>query len=157
MKHLILNSPKGIDTRNDVWNLQSDINRLFDAFISPFESGNHAQIQTLMPNIDIAEMKNGYEIKAELPGMDEKDIKLSLSDGVLTISGEKREEKTDEDSDKGYFLRECSYGTFHRSVRLPDNIAQDKIEATFKQGVLDICVPKTTEAEKQIRHIDIKS
>ena len=93
-----------------------------------------------MPKLDIAEMKDKYEIKAELPGMDEKDINLSLDDGVLTISGEKKAEN--EEKEKGYYLKECSYGSFSRSVRLPENIADDKIGAHFKKGVLFIDMPK---------------
>ncbi len=155
MKHLILNNPKAIEAKNDVWSLQSDINRLFEAFANPFEHHNH--LQSLTPNVDITESKDKYEVKAELPGMDEKDISLSFADGILTISGEKKEEKESNDEEKGYFLKECSYGTFHRAIKLPDNIAEDKIEASFKQGVLDITVPKTTEMDQHIRHIDIKS
>ena len=135
MKHLILNSPKNMEVKNDVWGLQSDINRLFEAFVNPFEQTT-SDFRSLTPNVDITESKEAYEIKAEMPGMDEKAINLSFADGML---------------------KECSYGTFHRTIRLPDNIADDKIEASFKHGVLDITVPKTCDSDKCIRHIDIKS
>jgi len=156
MKHLILNSPKNMEVKNDVWGLQSDINRLFEAFVNPFEQTT-SDFRSLTPNVDITESKEAYEIKAEMPGMDEKDINLSFADGMLTISGEKKENKESKDENTGYFLKECSYGTFHRTIRLPDNIADDKIEASFKHGVLDITVPKTCDSDKCIRHIDIKS
>jgi len=138
---------------NDVWGLQSDINRLFDAFMSPFD-GTETR-HALTPKLDIAELKDKFEIKAELPGMDEKDINLSLNDGVLTISGEKKAET--EQKDKGYYLKECSYGTFSRSVRLPDNIAEDKIEANFKKGVLFIDMPKKEPQAPKARKIEISS
>ena len=88
-----------IETRTtDVWGLQSDINRLFDAFMMPFEGTGVRS--GLSPKVDVADMKDKYEIKAEMPGIDEKDIDLSMNDGVLTISGEKKM-KT-ESEDKGY-------------------------------------------------------
>jgi HSP20 family protein len=137
---------------NDVWSLQSDINHLFDAFMSPFD-GTELNRNAVSPKLDIAELKDKYEIKAELPGMDEKDINLSLEDGLLTISGEKKTET--ENKDKGYYLKECSYGTFSRSVRLPDNIADDKIAANFSKGVLTIDMPKKDEAIAKSRKISI--
>ena len=86
--------------------------------------------------------------------MDEKDINLSLEDGLLTISGEKKSEN--EEKDKGYYLKECSYGTFSRSVRLPENIADDKIEAKFKKGVLVVDMPKKTPLPPKARKIEIQ-
>lgn len=138
---------------NDVWGLQSDINRLFDAFMTPFEKTEMKS--TVSPKLDIAELKDKYEIKAELPGMDEKDINLSVEDGLLTISGEKKAET--EEKDKGYYLKECSYGSFSRSVRLPDNIADDKISAQFRKGVLFIDMPKTQPNQSKVRKIAITS
>ena len=86
--------------------------------------------------------------------MEEKDIDLSIEDGLLTISGEKKAET--EEKDKGYYLKECSYGTFSRSVRLPDNIVDDKIEAKFKKGVLTIDLPKKAIDPPKSRKIAIK-
>ena len=137
---------------SDVWGLQSDINRLFDAFMSPLDTTETRAVMS--PKLDVAELKDKFEIKAELPGMDEKDIELSLDDGLLTISGEKKAET--EEKDKGYYLKECSYGTFSRSIRLPDNIADDKIEAKFKKGVLTIDLPKKEVIPPKSRKIAIK-
>ena len=152
MSHLILRRNEMEPRTSDVWGLQSDINRLFDAFMSPIE---RSEIRSAVsPKLDIAETKDKYEIKAELPGMDEKDINLSLEDGLLTISGEKKSES--EEKDKGYYLKECSYGTFSRSVRLPENIADDKIEAKFKKGVLIVDMPKKTPLPPKARKIEIQ-
>lgn len=153
MSHLILRRNELEPRTNDVWGLQSDINRLFDAFMSPFE---RTEMKTsVSPKLDIAELKDKYEIKAELPGIDEKDINLSVEDGLLTISGEKKAET--EEKEKGYYLKECSYGTFSRSVRLPENIADDKISAQFKKGVLVIDMPKTQQIQSKARKIAISS
>lgn len=153
MSHLILRKNEMEPRTTDVWGLQSDINRLFDAFMTPFDRTEMRS--AVSPKLDIAELKDKYEIKAELPGMDEKDINLSVEDGLLTISGEKKAET--EEKDKGYYLKECSYGTFSRAVRLPDNIADDKIEAKFKKGVLVIDMPKTQPLQSKARKIEISS
>ena len=153
MSHLILRKNELEPRTNDVWGLQSDINRLFDAFMTPFERTEMKN--AVSPKLDIAELKDKYEIKAELPGIDEKDINLSVEDGLLTFSGEKKAET--EEKDKGYYLKECSYGTFSRSVRLPDNIADDKISAQFKKGVLVIDMPKTQQSQSKVRKIAISS
>ena len=153
MSHLILRKNELEPRTNDVWGLQSDINRLFDAFMSPFERTEMKN--SVSPRLDIAELKDKYEIKAELPGMDENDINLSVEDGILTISGEKKAET--EEKDKGYYLRECSYGSFSRAVRLPDNIADDKISAQFKKGVLIVDMPKTQQQQSKARKIAISS
>ena len=152
MSHLILRRNE-MEPRTDVWGLQSDINRLFDAFMSPFDGSEYKN--TVSPRLDVAELKDKYEIKAELPGMDEKDINLSVENGLLTISGEKKAET--EEKDKGYYLKECSYGSFSRSVRLPDNISEDKIGAKFKKGVLVIDMPKKEPLAPKSRKIEISS
>ena len=152
MSHYIVKRTELEPRTNDVWGLQSDINRLFDAFMSPLDTAETHS--AMVPKLDVAELKDRFEIKAELPGMEEKDIDLSIEDGLLTISGEKKAET--EEKDKGYYLKECSYGTFSRSVRLPDNIADDKIEAKFKKGVLTIDLPKKAIASPKSRKIAIK-
>ena len=151
MSHMVVRKNDSEPRTTDVWGLQSDINRLFDAFMTPFE-GTEIR-RTLSPKLDVAETKDKYEIKAELPGIDEKDIDISMDDGVLTISGEKKTEA--ESDDKGYYLKECSYGSFSRSIRLPENVADDKIAAKFNNGVLMIDVPKKEPTAAKSRKIAI--
>ena len=151
MSHFIVRRNEIEPRTNDVWGLQSDINRLFDAFMSPLDET--MQKEVVMPKLDVAELKDKYEIKAELPGMDEKDINLSVEDGLLTISGEKKAES--EEKEKGYYLKECSYGSFSRSVRLPENISDDKIQANFKKGVLTVDLPKKEVLPPKSRKISI--
>jgi HSP20 family protein len=92
-------------------------------------------------------MGNNIVVKAEVPGLEPKDIDISLTGGVLTIKGEKKQEK--EEKDENYHRIERSYGTFTRSVRVPQEVQSDKIEATYKNGVLKITLPKSEEAKKK--------
>lgn len=105
------------------------------------------------PAVDLVEREKDYEISAELPGMDEKNIDVKLSNGVLTIKGEKKEEK--EEKKKDYYLSERRYGSFQRSFQLPEGIDEDKIQASFEKGVLTITLPKGVEAQKPEKKIAI--
>jgi HSP20 family protein len=134
--------------------LQQDMNRLFDEFfrgfgLAPFGALGE-QWELFSPRVDVVEGDEQIEISAELPGMDEKDIEVSLSRDVLTISGEKREKE--ERKGENYYHMERSYGSFRRSIPLPCEIDGDKAEAAFKKGVLTITLPKTAKAQacKQI-------
>ena len=108
-----------------------------------------------IPAVDVAEKDGSYEITAELPGIDEKNVELSVANGVLTIRGEKSEER--EDKRKDYRLSERRFGSFERSFSLPDDADPDKVEATFRQGVLKIAVPKRPGAANGTKKIAIKS
>jgi HSP20 family protein len=107
-----------------------------------------------VPAVDIADTEKAYEISAELPGLDEKNVELKFSDGMLTIKGEKKEEK--EEKKKDYDLSERRYGSFQRSFTVPDGVDADKIDATFKDGVLTVTLPKTPEAQRKEKQIAIK-
>ncbi len=102
---------------------------------------------------DLSETDKALEITVELPGIDEKDMELVLGDGVLTIKGEKRAEK--EEKEKDYYLSERRYGAFTRSMRLPETVDPDKIEATFDKGVLKVVAPKRAEAKAKKKKIAI--
>jgi HSP20 family protein len=108
-----------------------------------------------IPAVDIVESEKAYEITADLPGMDDKNIEVKAVDGVLTIKGEKQEEK--EEKKKDYYLQERSFGSFQRSFGLPDGVDQDKIEASFKKGVLIVTLPKRPEAQKPTKKIEVKA
>jgi len=131
---------------------QRDMNRFFDEFftrgfgLTPFDRFDEG-FEGFSPHVDVVEGDKDITIAAELPGMDEKDIEVSLSQGVLTISGEKKEEK--EDKGKNYYRMERSYGSFRRSVALPCEVNADKVAATYKQGVLTITLPKITEGRER--------
>jgi len=125
--------------------MRREMDRLWDSF---FERGPRAvETGEWYPSLDVAETKNDIVVKAEVPGMDQKDIDISLSDGVLTIKGEKKQER--EEKDENYHLVERSYGNFARSIRLPSEVMTEKINASYKNGVLKILLPKSDEAKKK--------
>jgi HSP20 family protein len=126
--------------------MRRDMDRLWDSF---FEGGVRRTDEEgeWLPSLDVAETKNEIVVKAEVPGMDSKDIDISLSDGLLTIKGEKKQEREEKEED--YHLVERSYGTFTRSVRLPKEVKRDKISASYKNGVLKVTLPKSEEAKQK--------
>ena len=124
---------------------------LFD--VDPFRRAKAAF--SGMPAVDVTETEKGYRVVAELPGMDEKDIEVKIASGMLTIKGEKQEEKEEEKQD--YYVRERSFGSFERTFPVPDGVDLDKVEASFKKGVLTVTLPKTAEAQKAEKKITVKA
>jgi HSP20 family protein len=140
--------------------LQQDVNRAFDDFLRmiplPFsgwpasfiDSGSGVQV-------DVVETDKEVKVKAELPGMDESDIDVRVNDGMLVITGEK---KTDRELDeKGYVVRERSFGRVERTLALPEGIDADAAQASFKSGVLTVTLPKTAEAQTSAKHIPVQT
>lgn len=107
-----------------------------------------------LPAVDISEKEKSYEITAELPGMDQKNIQITLSNGSLIIKGEKKEDK--EVKRKSYHLSERHYGTFERVFSLPKSVDAEKIDASFSKGVLRISLPKKPDAMKADKVVAIK-
>lgn len=130
--------------------LRRRMERIFDEFL-PMDSEEVKQSRWL-PVVDVSENNDHYTIHAELPGMSKKDVKITLQDDVLTISGEKNLDR--EEKNKTYHLLERAYGQFNRSFTLPSKVEADKIKADFKDGVLNITVPKAPEAKA--KEIEIK-
>ena len=131
----------------DFEKMRREMDRLWDSF---FEGGLRRRTEEAgewLPSLDLAETKDGIIVKAEVAGMDPKDIDISLSDGMLTIKGEKKQEKEEKEAD--YHLVERSYGAFTRSVRLPSEVQSDKISASYKNGILKITLPKSEKAKKK--------
>lgn len=107
------------------------------------------------PNIDVVEKDDRYLIKAELPGVNEEDVEVSLTGDMLTISGEKQEES--EEERRGYYYAESSYGSFSRSITIPPTVDPDRIEANFNNGVLEVALPKTPETKPKRVAISAKN
>ncbi len=107
----------------------------------------------LAPPIDISEDTKAITVKAEMPGLDTKDLDITLEHGLLKIKGEKTEEKKEED--KFYHRIERHYGSFCRTIRLPGEVKSDKIDATFKNGILTIVLPKIAETKPEITHVKV--
>jgi HSP20 family protein len=110
----------------------------------------------LAPRIDIAESKDAIDLTAELPGVDEKDVDVTLADGVLTIRGQKKAERDEKDKDKNWHVVERSYGSFSRTISLPFDPDSAKVEAKFEKGVLHINLPKPAEVAKKQQKIEVK-
>jgi HSP20 family protein len=104
---------------------------------------------------DVSETDSEYEISVELPGIEEKDVEVGVSDGVLTLKAEKKQER--EEKKKDYHLTERSYGSVRRSFRIPEGVETDKIKAEFSKGVLEVTLPKTKEAKAKQRKIPVKA
>ena len=148
--------------------LRQEIDRLFDDFglgfwrPSPLRRSFWAEpllqremTWPAMPAVDVIEGEKAYQLTAELPGMDEKAIEVKVTDGNLTIKGEKKEEK--EEKEKDYYLRERHFGSFERSFNVPESVDLSKIEASFKKGVLTVMLPKKAEAQKPEKKIEVKA
>ena len=139
-------------------NLQQRINRVFEDF---FEGGPMESVGSLMsggsmqPRMDLSETAEAFHITADVPGMTEDDIEITVSDNNLAISGERSEEY--EEDEENFFRRERTYGMFHRRVPLPQNVERDDINATFKNGVLRIEMPKSEEAKGNWRKVEVQS
>lgn len=147
--------------------LRREIDRLFDDFDggfwrAPFRSSlfdvapfRREAVFGAVPAVDFTETDKAYEITAELPGLDEKNIEVKLVDGLLTIKGEKQDEK--EEKRKDYYMHERSFGAFERAFQVPEGVDKDKIDASFKKGVLTLTLPKSAEAQKAEKKIAVKA
>jgi HSP20 family protein len=147
------------DRPRDVFStMRDEMNRVFERFEHDWprlpslfgRSGGHA----LSPELDVRETGNAITVEAELPGVEEKDVTVTLANGVLTIRGEKKQEREEKDGD--YHLTERSFGSFQRSLRLPESIDETKVEAHFDKGVLKVTAAKKPEAVRAERKIEIR-
>jgi HSP20 family protein len=137
--------------------LQNDINRAFDNFWRGFDlpwPSTSSAWSVSMPNVDVSETDKEIEVTADLPGMDEKDIDVSLAEGLLTIRGEKKSEV--EKKEKEYYLQERTFGSVERVIPLPDTVDLDSANATFKNGVLTIKLTKKPEAAASTKRITVR-
>jgi HSP20 family protein len=132
----------GFGTSGSLFDLHRQMNRLFDDLLEDVGTGGPARTGITAPAMEVHQSDDKLEITAELPGVKEEDVDLTVEDGVLTLRGEKKYERTDEE--RGYSER--SYGTFERRITLPSNIDEDKCTADFKDGVLTISMPKSEKA-----------
>jgi len=150
-------------TRRDVQDpfesFHREVDRLFEDFFSGQQfparfSAQNADTARLTPHVDVVENDKAYAISAELPGIDEKDVDVTLADGVLTLTGEKKTEVKEGD-DQNPVRIERSYGRFQRSFTLPNDVDSEAIKADFDKGVLKLTLPKLPEAQDKSRKIQI--
>ena len=140
------NVPEAITEMNDL------INRMWYGF--PFHNIGEDRDINWSPRLDVSETEKAVHITADLPGLEKKDISISLEDDLLTISGERKEEK--EEKGKTYHTLERRSGSFFRSIRLPAEVDKKKVDAAFSNGVLTITLPKSTETRRSKTVIEIK-
>jgi HSP20 family protein len=164
-------APKGglDDVFAGLANLRKDMDRMFEEMSSDFGLFPHRwrfpsfksfpKFESIglptEPKVDVNETDKAITIKAELPGIEEKDVDVTVGDGYISISGEKKTET--EKKQKGGYLQERTYGSFHRSFRLPDSVDAEKIDADLKKGVLTVTLPKKTEAAASKRKVSVKA
>jgi HSP20 family protein len=136
----------------DVHGIGRSIDRMLDSFLHGGVFDENIATSLWTPAVDITETGKEYVVKVELPGVNKEDVKISTRDNILTIRGEKKQEK--ETKDASFHRVERSYGSFQRSFPLPEGIRGDGIEASYKDGILEIVLPKAEETKA--RSIDVK-
>jgi len=133
-------------------NIQREIDRLFDQFRGGALDDD--QTSLWLPPVDILEQENDYFVRVELPGVDKKDVKITVQNGILTIKGEKTQDL--EKKGDTYRRTERTYGSFQRSFTLPSSVMSDKVEASYNAGVLTISLPKVEEAKPKEIEVKVK-
>lgn len=149
-------------TTHPILQLQREMDRLFDeAFrgfgLSPFRAELFPPLAAsglLKPQVDIGANDQEYSITIEVPGVEEKDVKIEVADNIMTIRGEKKQEK--EEKSKDYYRVERSYGSFQRDLSLPHDASQEDVKAKFKNGVLTITIPRKALPKSEVKQIEIK-
>jgi HSP20 family protein len=149
---LITTRLPGFETMSPISNMPARFRTLFG---EPFADIFGSPAIGWTPNVEVTEMGEEILVSCELPGMVKEDVEIVLQNNVLTIRGEKKEERKEESESKRYLVYERNYGSFARSFTLPTNVAADKVSANFEKGVLVIHLPKTAEAKDRL--IPIKS
>jgi len=160
-------APAPAGNGSDVWqSLRHEMENLFDRAATAFEMPafrGFGNIEKLWPKsfgsivslaVDVSEDDKTYKVTAELPGMDEKDVEVTMGDDYIAVKGEKRQEK--EEKGKNQYLCERSYGSFQRTFSLPSDVKRDQIDAKFSKGVLTITMPKATQSQTH-KKIEVKA
>ncbi len=156
--------PGAMDAYQPLYHVQRQMERFFDSFFRDFGGGrtwSAGEMKSLLhggflkPSVNVGGTDTEYSITVEIPGVDEKDVSVEVHDNTLTISGEKRHEV--EDKQRDFYRIERSYGSFRRVLTLPDDADQERINATFRKGVLTLSIPKKAVAAAAVKQIEIKS
>lgn len=163
-------APASAEQRHPLLALREEMDRLYDDFFSGFPLMPFGRRRPMAeprgplpgffganaaPSVDVVERDYEYCITAELPGMEEKDMELSVANGILTLKGEKKQEREEKKED--YYVSERRFGSVQRSFRMPENADLDKIEARFKNGVLTIVLPKNPATAQATKKIAVKA
>ena len=135
-----------VSNRRPLWNAFNDFDSIFDEFWGPRRPVDRVENRTFVPAVDVSETENAYRIKAEIPGVRKEDLNVSVHDGILTIEAETKYED-EEKKDGRVIRRERRYGKFSRSIRLGEDVDSTSVKAEYKDGVLDLMLPKLEEVQ----------
>ena len=157
IKDMIINRKNERSTTDPFTSVTDEVDRLFgDLAVGlrwPVDA--HTAGMNFTPAVDIESDESVIRISAELPGLEEKDVQVTVSEGVLTLRGEKKSER--EQRAKGAYRIERSYGTFERCFALPEDAEAAKTEAMFKKGVLTLTIPRREKPKPEVRHVPIRT
>ena len=138
--------------------LHREMNRMFDDFFRDFDRPSLSRPEELShfaPPVDILENEKGVKIKVEIPGIDMKDVGVSVADGSLTVSGEKKKETESKNQD--YWIQETDYGKFSRAISLPKGLDHDKVNAVYRNGIITVTIPWSEEEKRKVKKVEIKA
>jgi HSP20 family protein len=142
------------DPFRELEDVSARLNRIFGRPLIRSESGNEMlAVADWAPSVDISETDTAYLIKGEIPGVKKEDVKVSIEDGMLTIQGERKQEK--EEKGKKFHRVECSYGSFMRSFQMPDDADENKVTAEFKDGMINVTLAKSAKAQQKAKTINV--
>lgn len=142
------------DPFSELEDVSSRLNRMFGR--TSLRAGTDKEMLTLadwMPSVDISETSDAYLVKGEIPGVKKEDVKITIHDGMLNIQGERKQEK--DEQDKKFHRVECSYGSFARSFRVPDDADESAVKADFKDGMLNITLPKSAKVKPKSIEVSV--
>jgi HSP20 family protein len=142
------------DPFRELQDVSSRLNRIFGRTERADSDNGMLAVADWMPSVDISETDTAYLIKGEIPGVKKEDVKVTIEDGMLTIQGERKQEK--EEKGKKFHRVECSYGSFMRSFRVPDDADESKVKAEFKDGMLNVTLTKNPKAKAKSSAINVK-
>ncbi|MBI3222397.1 MAG: Hsp20/alpha crystallin family protein [Nitrosomonadales bacterium] len=142
------------DPFRELEEVSNRLNRIFGRTPARTESDNGMlAVADWMPSVDISETDAAYLIKGEIPGVNKEDVKVTIQDGMLTIQGERKQEK--EEKGKKFHRVECSYGSFVRSFRVPDDADDSNVKAEFKDGMLNVTLPKSAKVKPKAINVSV--
>lgn len=142
------------DPFRELEDVSNRLNRIFGQSLARSESGqNMLAVADWAPSVDISETDSAYLIKGEIPGVKKEDVKVTIQDGMLTIQGERRQEK--EEKSKKFHRIECSYGSFARSFRVPSDADENSVKAEFKDGMLNVTLAKSEKAKPKSINVSV--
>lgn len=142
------------DPFRDLEDVSTRLNRIFGRSLARSESSNEMlTVADWAPSVDISETDAEYLIKGEIPGVKKGDVEITIQDGMLTIKGERKQEK--EEKSKKFHRIECSYGSFMRSFRMPDDADESKVRAKFEDGVINVTLPKSAKANDKAKAVNV--